>query len=228
VDPGEACDEGDKNGSDPGDCKIDCSGWMEETQCGNGALESGEVCDDGSVNADDLGDCKPDCSGWVEERLIMVSEQAHAPDFGGIAEADDICGPKFKAMLTDGVTRVASVSPNQGDGQKDWVLESYTHYVNAIGELLWITDDRRLLGVSESNNTQSVDILTTIAIGPDFKSVWTGVLDNWQSSSDCQNWTAGDIGNSGKMGIATSTSSYKNQGGSSSCTPARHLYCVEQ
>jgi len=227
LDPGEACDNGSQNGTKPGDCKPDCSGFVEEAECGNGKVEVGEACDEPSA-AVDVGDCKPDCSGFVEEKLITISAQAHAPDFGGVAQADAICGAGFKAMLTDGATRVATVSPNQGDGQKDWVLQTWTHYVNGNGELLWITDERALLGVSETNNTQSVDLLATIATDTSFKSAWTGVLNNWQSSSDCQNWTAGDIGNSGKMGIATSTSSYKNQGGSSSCTPARYLYCVEQ
>ncbi len=72
---------------------------------------------------------------------------------GGIAGADGICNSdpakpansgSYKAMLASGTIRRASVTPNSGDGQIDWVFRPNQAYVRLNGTLIMTTNSSGL------------------------------------------------------------------------------------
>ncbi|MGB0589739.1 MAG: lamin tail domain-containing protein [Myxococcota bacterium] len=49
IEPGEACDDGEENGFEPGFCRPDCTPPL----CGDGIVDPGEGCDDGNLTTGD-------------------------------------------------------------------------------------------------------------------------------------------------------------------------------
>lgn len=59
LDDGEACDNGDDNGTGPDQCRLDCTLPF----CGDGITDSAEACDDADANSDTEADaCRLDCA----------------------------------------------------------------------------------------------------------------------------------------------------------------------
>lgn len=132
----------------------------------------------------------------------------HNANFGGIAQADAYCnldsnkpekllslGADYKAMLV-GDTRRASVSPNAGDGQIDWVLQPLQEYKRA---------DETVIGTTNSAG------LFTFPLQNFFDgnyTIWTGLDQTWRNQIvngkqiNCLNWTSSNTGESGAFGLA--------------------------
>jgi cysteine-rich repeat protein len=239
VNPTEQCDFGKANNNGAyGGCTADC---RLGPHCGDGVVNGQEICDAGSPMVIAVGKCKPDCSGLIGSRLIRATGFVSAA-LNGISGADGMCatmfggtGVSYKALLVDGHARVATVSPNTGDGQVDWVLQKYTQYVNGDGKEIFLTDDAALLGVRAKQN---VGILVPIPTVIDNYGAFLGVNNNWVASNkdesagitNCQSWksTAAAESFTGPAAGATTAGTFPDNGGTSSCANQAHLYCVQQ
>jgi len=168
--------------------------------CGDGIRSGSELCDGGRPGSTVVGACNPECTGFYEERSILITRNSYPTDLGGVAGADAKCvaefGPGFKAMIAGGGRR-ASVTPFLGDGQQDWVLHKYTHYLNSDGALIWRTDDIALLAASGGRRqAQFADLWSpNTGIYP-----WAGLQDDGTTFADsptsqlgtCNGWTTND------------------------------------
>ena len=110
-------------------------------------IAADEVCDDGDENGTGDGNCAPDCSTTVQTKVVRLNVLASTDMDGNMGGADaptmldvgcvDSGLPGYRAMFADGVARRASITPNAGDGQVDWVLQPWTRYVSTLGGLAW-------------------------------------------------------------------------------------------
>jgi hypothetical protein len=96
-------------------------------------------------------------------------------------------------------TRRATVTPNAGDGQIDWVIHKYTHYYNENDELIWRTDSVPLLGVRDGTRLN----VYAKAFDPSSGNYpWSGWQADWTTFPDdgpdregtCANWTGATTG----------------------------------
>ncbi|MEO8178101.1 MAG: DUF1554 domain-containing protein [Deltaproteobacteria bacterium] len=169
--------------------------------CGDGSINGNEVCDDGSLKSTDVGSCNPECTGFYERRSIRLTTQNYGTDLGGIGGADAICSREFgagwKALLV-GSTRRATVTPFVGDGQRDWVIRKYAHYVNAQGQLVWRTDGVALLA---TDGARHQNVLSPLFQAITFANplAWSGYNADWTTQPDtgttgtCLGWTSAEI-----------------------------------
>lgn len=227
LDGDEECDNGPDNGSE--ECTEQCTIAF----CGDELVSLDEVCDDGDENGTELGDCAPDCSKLVDTKIVTTSAgQTTTGDLGPdtIATVDAACEAAgltgYRAMFADGVNRRATVTPYVGDSQVDWVLTPWTRYVRDSGELIWITDESALLGVSGGNPGDFLVPIREFAIG-----VRTGLRGNWvaQNVEDCFNWTSAsvsapeNVGRGGEVDLDSVLAGLSNF-----CDIGLQVYCVEQ
>ncbi|MDI7183908.1 endostatin-like outer membrane lipoprotein, LenD-like [Leptospira santarosai] len=105
----------------------------------------------------------------------------------------------FKAMLVDESRRRASVTPNQGDGQTNWVFKPNTQYRRATdGQLITTTDSKGLIPFPMVNSFTS---------NPHNNNIWTGLNHDWTTvpqGSRCNDWTS--TTGMGRNGYANLTS----------------------
>jgi hypothetical protein len=160
--------------------------------CGDSRVEGTEFCDDGQNLGTAVGDCAPDCSSLVVQKKIVQNAVGVSPDFGKdgsgsvVANVDRHCPTGYKALFADGVHRIATMTPNVGDGQKDWVLRPWTRYVTEAGLPIWLTNKSALLGVMDGKFQGLTNALVT-----DRFSI-TGMKADWTvlpAGSNCDNWT---------------------------------------
>jgi hypothetical protein len=170
--------------------------------CGDGRITGPEICDDGANNGTQLGQCNPACSGKVARKRLRPTPTLYEGNLGGVAGADAKCvaafGPTYKALISDGMARVATTT--RGDtttgtgilatGSVDWVLKPYTQYVNASDQLVWSTDQAPFLGVSGGRFVMSL----TSKINPlDAEPSWAGVEPFWMSTpNNCKGWNSNE------------------------------------
>lgn len=227
LDGDEECDDGPDNGSE--ECTEQCTIAF----CGDELVSLGELCDDGDENGTDLGDCAPDCSKLVDTKIVTTSAgQTTTGDLGPntIATVDAACEAAghmgYRAMFADGVNRRATVTPYLGDSQVDWVLTPWTRYVRDSGELIWITDESALLGVSGGSPGDFLVPIREFAIG-----IRTGLRGDWvaQNVEDCFNWTSAsvsapeNVGRGGEVDLDSVLAGLSNF-----CDIGLQVYCVEQ
>lgn len=227
LDGDEECDDGPGNGSE--ECTEQCTIAF----CGDELVSLDEMCDDGDDNGTDLGDCAPDCSKLVDMKIVTTSAgQTTTGDLGPntIATVDAACEAAghtgYRAMFADGVNRRATVTPYLGDSQVDWVLTPWTRYVRDSGELIWITDESALLGVSGGSPGDFLVPIREFAIG-----IRTGLRGNWvaQNVEDCFNWTSAsvsapeNVGRGGEVDLDSVLAGLSNF-----CDIGLQVYCVEQ
>lgn len=201
-------------------------------QCGNGMLDGDEHCDDGPSNGTEFGDCAPDCSAFIHEATIMVTDANLQASFAfgdsAIAVVDSACETEFgvgaQGLFSVGTERRATVTPVLGDGAIDWVLEPWTRYSNANGDLVWVTNAVPLLGVEDGGQH---DLLAPIWIDPDNNPAFTGMNTNWttMTDNDCNGWTS----STGQMSSGNPwfvEPDFLRLPGNSTCNNSRGLYCV--
>jgi len=225
----EACDNGAQNGT-YGYCNATCSALGP--RCGDNITNGPEQCDQGTVYSQNMaaGVCRPDCAGTVQQKSIGVT--ARTLQRGGIAGLDGLCqstfGSSYRAMAVDGSTRIASASPNAGNGQVGWVLGAYTRYVSAeTGNLVFITDNSRLIGASGGTDQPLVN---AVRATDDGYGAWTGANADWTSGLDCADWTSASSSDQGLgcNAATTAPAGFPNNGGVSQCQYDRRFYCVQQ
>jgi hypothetical protein len=221
--PNEACDLGLEN-NDQTECTYKC----EPVVCGDGVVSGGEQCDQGQSNGLGTGMCGNDCSAMIAtKKHIYRSKVLSVGDLDGIEGADQRCqedwGMDYKAMLSDGDGRIASLTPYTGDGQVDWVLQEHVAYAGFNG-FVFVTGKERLLGVIKG---KPAPLLVAIGEG----DAWTGLEETWLSSpDDCMNWAvmgAEAFGMSGDVS-KTEAGEYLSGKGAKSCAQKGAIYCVQQ
>ena len=203
--------------------------------CGDGVVDDGEGCDRGSGNGLAAGDCNPGCTGVVTEKRIVITPTRTSALLGGVAGADAKCaagnGSLYKALLVDGVTRVATITPFEDNAAKDWVLKPYTRYVNKSGKLIWTTTEMPLLGVKGG---AKYDWLAPIDEGPfdGYNSGWAGLARDWTTSTTgtCNGWTSRspDLRTETLLTTRTDAAGLPSNGGTSACSNIANIICVEQ
>ncbi len=235
-DDGEQCDDGPDN-DDEGACTSACMTAF----CGDGLLrthgDDPEKCDDGPGNGTGLGKCSNDCAVVIPmktHKIVVVSGATgtlHVPGsqvVSGIAAGDDACkikvDEKYKILVADGLSRVASKTPWTGDGQANWVLKPYTGYTDGGGALLGITGKEALLGIQ---NGTMVGLGQTITGGQ--QRVWTGLLSSWIAApTNCSNWTTSNPVKTAMTGNSGLLDGYLDGFNTISCLEPQKIYCVEQ
>jgi len=229
VGPEEECDLGPDNNN-----LGSCSGTCMKSFCGDGFINLNEMCDDGESNGKALGGCSEDCSAIISKEMLTIKVlpapvPANFNNNVGIAGGDKLCqvkvGATFKMMASDGAMglRVASTGPNDGLGQKDWVLAPHRAYANADGKLIFITGKERLLGVRKQ---QPVPLVNPIGAQG---AVWTGLTKTWQSSEDnCGQWSGADPNVKGATGNPAAQNDAFIGGDAKACSSPLPIYCVQQ
>ncbi|WP_082281182.1 endostatin-like outer membrane protein LenE [Leptospira kirschneri] len=198
------------------------------------------------------------CVGQKVQRkykFVFATSTPHNGDWGGVSGADVYCqanipgsiagtGP-YKAMLVAPTRRQATVNPNVGDGQIDWVFKPNTEYRRADGiTKVMTTNSTGLFDFSKGSLTNSFE-------GSFSGYIWTGLYSDWRTVAtygemchevpefaltDTSGWEGN--GNEGRYGSITSTSSSAISLSTSGCwnktvkifTTIRNLgiLCVEQ
>jgi len=224
IDPGEECDDGiSQNTGGYGKCNPNCT---LGPRCGDGMINGpNEACDNGPDNGLGLGACNPGCTGLVGQKALKIY---NSYDWGGAltGDWDAMCkgtfGAGYLGLVVDGVTRIASQTPYEGDGQLNWILRPYTRYINDTGTLVWTTDGVSLLGV---RNGMSAPLINTLASsGTDF--AWLGINDDWTTStSSCNQWTKSDASAVG-TGLRLTANAIQTM--LATCDMPGRVICVEQ
>ncbi|MCB1176279.1 MAG: DUF1554 domain-containing protein [Leptospiraceae bacterium] len=161
-------------------------------------------------------------------KRIFVTSVGYVPgtDFNSASTADTKCnsapnkpiGGTYKALISD-LTRVASLSPNAGDGQTGWVLKPNTTYYKADGVTA--------VGTTNANALFITNFITPIFTNSKY---WTGMNVDWtqKAGSNCSNWTSPTSTSScGNASLGTPAALLDNWG-SVTCGAAQQLLCVEQ
>uniref|UniRef100_UPI000A7790FA DUF1554 domain-containing protein n=1 Tax=Leptospira weilii TaxID=28184 RepID=UPI000A7790FA len=151
----------------------------------------------------------------------------------------------YKAMLTDGVNRVATtVGPNSKNGQVNWVFQPNQQYRRAEdGAIVMTTNSFGMFDFA--NGAKLVNSFTQIAAS----GQWTGLNSNWTTWKPggvpvaCDSWSSSVAARYGSFGSSTRTDSdiiaaKISAGGNftASCSSTRAPYgpynlglvCVEQ
>ncbi|MCW7469764.1 DUF1554 domain-containing protein [Leptospira kanakyensis] len=162
------------------------------------------------------------------DKVIFTTTTSYTGALGGFTGADAICqadvkcpvGKVCKAMLVDNTSdsRVASNTPNLGDGQIAWVLKPFATYARN-------DDTSTVIGTTNANSLFTFPI---VAIRPTSTTAWTGLAADWTSAVGlhCGEWalTSGN----GNAGDTFATSSNAIRLNSFTCNSNLPFYCVEQ
>ncbi|WP_033109941.1 endostatin-like outer membrane lipoprotein LenC [Leptospira interrogans] len=149
--------------------------------------------------------------------VTSSTEEWHDGNFGGIAGADAYCqsqvptnlpsGGIYKAMLVDGVNRVATtIGPNSTVGQKDWVFLPNHKYIRDYDDALIMTTNSS--GMFDfTNNRELENSFSQIAAAQ-----WTGLNSDWTIWTSagvpgrepiiCNSWTTSDNSVYGVCGMS--------------------------
>lgn len=142
-----------------------------------------------------------------------------------IASADNICqtdarypgSGTYRAMIVQAGVRVASVSPDSGDGQVGWVFQANRRYVRL--------SDQQTIQIANSVGLLPFPLQNPIH-PTTFLPQWTGMNTSWQTSANCSNWTS-NVGSAtaGDLRLTTSAMLFSANG---TCGGGGLLVCVEQ
>lgn len=167
----------------------------------------------------------------------IFATAATATKNGGITGLDAQCnadtnkpsgGGTYKALVSDGAIRRACTTAacSTGTGEHiDWVLKPNKEYRRKDGTTVIGTTTAN--GVFGFPLTNSPEILANIVVT---NGIATGLSANWTSSAnDCLDWSSNAGGNSSTVGTWDSTNAgVIDGGGTSGCSNAHMLLCVEQ
>ncbi len=173
-------------------------------------------------------------------KKFFMTASTHNGNFGGISGADSFCmsdsnkpvAGTYKAMITDGSTRVACTSSFCAAGgaseHVDWVLAANTQYT--------YTDGTTVIGATTSNGIFTFNLTHSLGtVGFPGGITWTGFdydTKNWVylSGCTCSGWASSSSGVSGCYGSGASSDTdgnsitYYSQG----CNNSARVYCAEQ
>ena len=114
----------------------------------------------------------------------------------GILAADALCMKDanypgtgtYKAMIVDGVNRIASVTANAGDGQVDWVLKANTKYFQSDGTTqVMTTNANKLFTFGTLDNP--FDAVPTDMYWTGLNLDWTTYPDQGGNNQNCSGWS---------------------------------------
>lgn len=167
-------------------------------------------------------------------KVIWVTNATVDGRFGSTAGGDARCsdttdtnhpnnGGSYKALIVDGSSRIACTTANCGGGASehtDWVLAASTPYVRSNGSTA--------IGTTNSVGIFASDFTNAISTTAGF--TWTGLTNNWTSSSDdCENWSSSGIGASGRRGDTDTTAIAAVIASEVDlCSGSYRIFCVEQ
>jgi hypothetical protein len=161
---------------------------------------------------------------------------------GGVSGADVLCendannpanGSSYKALISDGVSRVACTSNNCSGGiaeNVDWVLSPSTEYRRLDNTTIIVNTNASAifdLDYSSSNLENTIDPSPSSAI------VWSGLqfggTFNWTNIDiDCSGWTSNSSGDFGTAGQSNSIDAEVFTADDDPCDSLQKVYCVEQ
>lgn len=169
--------------------------------------------------------------GGSQSKQVFLTATPNNGNLAGPTGGDSLCGldgnypgsGTYKAMVVDGVTRIACTSANCGGGtgeHSDWVLAAATTYYRS--------DNTTEIFATDANGIFDFSGTLTNSFDTGGTRYWTGLNTDWTTSADdCGDW-AGTGGN-GEEGVPTATDATAiNDASAQGCTAARRLVCVEQ
>lgn len=207
----------------------DCNNWTDVNSFGNVGLAN-------EVNSDFFYKYLQFCNRtnvlmYCAQQLppgkvIFATDSQPSGNLGGVAGADAECQAAapipgtFKAMIVDGVNRVACTSSSCGTGAGehiDWPVEPSTAYYNLSGDVIGTTDANALFTFPLDN-----------AVSPRGVEVWTGLNGDWTTGDTCAGWTDG-VSAFGVNGIASRLDDSSIAAYDQNCDRTNiTLYCVQQ
>lgn len=151
----------------------------------------------GTVGAADVTDVAVTCN-YGGAVIFSTITQSFSGNLGGVTGADWLCESAanrpdsrcYKAMIVDGVNRVACTTPFCGGGPAehvDWVFAANTSYYRP-GLAVRI-------GTTNANGLFTFPLENSMVAPAESSLIWTGfaVTDpdpvNWLSGNNCTNWT---------------------------------------
>ncbi|WPB74370.1 DUF1554 domain-containing protein [Archangium violaceum] len=219
---------------------LACGEW-EQSPCADQVTDGGTGGADGGTGGADAGTGDTD-GGTIPPgaKRIFVTYSPYGGNLGGIHGADFKCqidsnrptGGSYKALLSDGTTRIACTTADCAVGGKaeniDWVAQPDTLYIRPDGTRIGTTTAAGIFRFPLANSFGNED-----GSNPGFEA-WMGMNKEWTSSSrHCKGWT-----NSasywdpdaaiGDRGIPSMTDRYVLQNTGAYCDILSPLVCVEQ
>jgi hypothetical protein len=207
---------------------VGCAGQV----CG--FVDCGTLCQPGSGCTQRCNPCRTfvTTGSWVGD-IVTAGGQAHGP-----ASADALCmadpnkpaGGTYKAMLVDGVHRVACTTANCGSGageHVDWVLAPGTTYTRRDGTTVVMTTGATGIWDFVDPTTDPHNLPATFDTTG--STYWTGLEWQWVlSSALCGSWSDGGATVTGDYGFGDRPDDSAIGGGANYCNLPRQLLCIEQ
>jgi hypothetical protein len=195
-----------------------------------------------AISCGENGGNAPSVAGITSSLSLYVTASNVLGNLGGPTGADSICmsdanypgSGTFKAMLSDGSSRIACTTANCSGGSSEhvgWVLNSNTEYTRTDGTIIGRTDSNGLFVFPLTASFAST--------APSLNSIHTGLNSSWTSKTEnCYGWTQtvgpgpAEAFSSGGAYDATSTSALTGGAGPYCDNTAGvftyRLLCVEQ
>ena len=181
---------------------------------------------------EELQEAADDSDKLLAPKTIFLSSSRQKGNFGGLAQADQICqgladapgsivppGEYVALLSTDSVQGAARLTPSSGP-----YVRPDGAVVAANFAALFSTDNGE---ANELIVPANVDELGNDNFDVD---VWTGTRANGttQTNSNCQNWTSDADGDLGNAGLSLDRDGGWLDLGALSCDRDRWLYCVQR
>ena len=213
----EECDSGE-------DCGIDCKFVL----CGNGTIDGDEQCDDGTEEEADT--CANNCTR--QAYLVFVTNQKFRGDFGGLADADNLCNDAAVNEALPGAGKYMAWLGDDNTSVNDRLAHSTLRYIRTDNMVVadnWndITDGTLDGPINRTENQlmipNGIDCNSSDAL------VWTNTTPNGDNGPDsCFDWTKDGAGDDGGVGLATAIDSRWTAECTRTCNNTARLYCIEQ
>jgi hypothetical protein len=171
----------------------------------------------------------------VEIRRIFITNATTNGDIkktgvSGIAKADALCMADanypgfgtYKALIVDGVNRIACTTANCSGGvgeHTNWVMIPNMNYTRP--------DSQTLIGIANSAGIFSFPLSAKLHGSNAF--YWTGLLTNWTNDTNhCTAWAFDTPSQTGQYGTSNTLGSGTIRVGAATCNNLLPLVCVEQ
>lgn len=157
-------------------------------------------------------------------RVYTTTSDISMGSLGSLAGADAVCntnsakpaGGVFRALMSAPGVRIASVTPDAGDGQLDWVLKPNRKYYRATDDVL----------IQETNSVGLFPLPLTRPISASSGNAWTGLTPAWLQGGHCTNWSS--IGGTGSAAYLEASTTDAISAMALTCVSSASLICVER
>ncbi len=163
---------------------------------------------------------------------IFLTDSGTQGSRSGISGMDSFCSSDankpsgdatWKALVVDGTNRIACTTANCSGGTSehtDWVLKPSKEYRR--------TDGTTVIATTTANGIFSFPFTNQIKNTEGIALNWTGLLTNWTTGVDCENWTDDTLSELGREGAYGNDGSEVISDGEAQCNSLRRIICVEQ